>query len=297
MINLDDIINELDKYFRIKSFPPDSPFSFLVPEKYAEINLNPGNYFTDDFLELFHGLMIRNSNKVTYVYSIVFLNEEILDKVFKSNRTNVLLISHHPLDMETGNRGFLPLSVKYLDELKKREISVYSIHTPLDVHGKISTSRALAREVGLKTLRGNLRSEADFPGICVRFSSPVSFEDLLTRVSAITGVEELNFIKKQNFVENLGVVAGGCDMDHIIKASEIGCDSFLTGTYFNQVKNEIGKQYREAFEKVKESVDINLVECSHYASESLVMKIDILDFCTKRWGISCEFLPQDNPWH
>jgi hypothetical protein len=77
----------------------------------------------------------------------------------------------------------------------------------------------------------------------------------------------------------------------------LGCDTLLTGTYYNQVQTEIGQWYRDEFEKIRDSLEINLVEASHYATEAIVMQVDMADFCTNYLGVDCEFIAQDDPWY
>lgn len=44
-------------------------------------------------------------------------------------------------------------------------------------------------------------------------------------------------------------------------------------------------------------MEINLVEASHYATEAIVMQMDMVYFCANHLGIDGEFVPQDNPWY
>ena len=82
----------------------------------------------------------------------------------------------------------------------------------------------------------------------------------------------------------------------IQQAAELGCDVLVTGTYWNQVQTEIGQRYRDEFEGIRDGLAISLVECSHYASEAVVMRTDVVALC-ERFGLACEFVPQDDPWY
>ena len=66
---------------------------------------------------------------------------------------------------------------------------------------------------------------------------------------------------------------------------------------WNQVQNEIGQRYRDEFESIRDSLTIGLIECSHYASEAVVMRVDMVDLCRERLGVECEFVPQVDPWY
>jgi putative NIF3 family GTP cyclohydrolase 1 type 2 len=297
-MRLDQTTKELATFFRIDELPPDSPFSRLVPQVYEAAGIEFGRYLEQRFLETFHGLMIRNSQSVSQIYLTVFLSEEILDKIFARGKRNVLVISHHPLVMETSNRGFLPLSEGYFEEMQARAVSVYILHTPLDVHDEISTSRALARAVGVKELSGSYyRGPGGPAGRCGRLLDPITLDGFMKRVAQVTGVNDLHFIRNQETVHTVGVIAGGTDADGILETATLGCDTLLTGTYYNQVQTEIGQWYRDEFEKIRGGLEINLVEASHYATEATVMQTDMVDFCANRLEIAGEFIPQDAPWY
>ena len=297
-MRLDQITKELDSFFRIDELPPDSTFSRLVPQVYARAGIVPRDYLEETFLKTFHGLMMCNGQAVERICCTVFLGDEIVDKVLARRETNVLLISHHPLVMETSNRGFLPLSKKRLREMQRQGISVYILHTPLDVHDEISTSRALAREVGVKELAGAYYPGPGGPAATYgHLPAPITLDDFLTRVAQITGVNDLHFIKHRETVNSVGIIAGGTDVRGILETAALECDTLLTGTYYNQVQTEVGQRYREEFENIKDGLEINLVEASHYATEALVMQIDMVDFCVNRFGIDSAFIPQNDPWH
>jgi putative NIF3 family GTP cyclohydrolase 1 type 2 len=296
-MRLDRITRELDTFFRIGEQPPDSPFSRLIPEVYKKTGIGLDYYLERSFLEIFHGLMIRNGQVVTKIYLAVFLSEEIVDKVLARNERNILLISHHPLAMETSNRGFLPLSEKHLQGMKDQSVSVYVLHTPLDVHNEISTSRALARELGVGEPMGYYQGPSGPAANYGHLPSPVTLDDFLARVTQVTGVNDLHFIRNRETVHTVGIIAGGTDANGILETAELGCDTLLTGTYHNQVQTEVGQWYRDEFEKIRGSLGINLVEASHYATEAIVLQMDMVDLCANRFGIDCEFIPQDDPWY
>ena len=295
-MKLDRIVKDLDSYFNIYHFPPDMPFSSLVPKVYESNQICIKDYARSDFLNSFHGLMLNNGKNVRKIYTIVFLSEEI-DKVFERDESDILLISHHPLNMETRRRGFLPLSEKYLKEMQKRSISVYVLHTPLDVHERVSTAGALSKALDLAATKRYYESSIGFGGVYGNLDHPIKFQDFLTTVSHITDVNDLNFIARQDFVNKIGILPGGTRVEGILETSDLGCDTLLTGTYYNQIQNEIGKQHREAFEKVQADLQINVIECSHYASEAIVMKTDMIKLCQNHFGLACEFIPQDDPWY
>lgn len=293
----DQIVAELDTFFRLDTFEADVPFSHLLPSTYAPTGIRLATYLESAFLERFHGLMLRSGGKVDAVYTAVFLSDEIVGKLTARDAKDALLVCHHPLVMETSGRGFLPLSQTSLAGMRDRAISVYILHTPLDVHDEISTSRALAREIGLREVAEWHAVPGGYAGVHGPLPMPTPFQDLLARVRGVTGVVDLHYIQKGEVVRSVAVLGGGTDVSGIEEARDLGCDVLVTGTYHNEVQNEIGQRYRDAFERARPSLAISLVECSHYASEAVVMRQDLVKLCAQRLGLQCGFVPQEDPWY
>jgi putative NIF3 family GTP cyclohydrolase 1 type 2 len=296
-MNLDSMAAELDAFFEIDALPPDSPFRYLVPETYLGTGIRLETHFESAFLESFHGLMMRNGRDVERVYTAVFLSDEIVGKVVARPGKDALLICHHPLVMETSDRGFLPLSRESLAAAGASGLSVYILHTPLDVHGWVSTSRALARELGLTELKVYAEVPGGYAGVYGNLPEAIRFDVLLRRVRRASGVPDPHFICNHETVQTIGVVAGGVGVEDIQEAAELGCDAMVTGTYYNLVQNEIGRRYRDEFDAIRDSLEISLIECSHYASEAVVMQQDIVELCATRFGLPCQFVAQDDPWY
>jgi len=296
-MDLDQVTRELDAFFRLDAFEPDSPFCRLVPEVYEGTGIELARYVEPNFLETFHGLMIRNGQAVSKIYNVVFLSDEMVGAALGRAGRDILLIAHHPLVMETSDRGFLSLSEACLVDMQERAISAYVLHTPLDVHDQVSTSRALAGELGLEGLKGYDAVPGGYAGVYGRLPSPVPFDGLLQRVIEVTGVSDLHWIESHPIVHTMAVLGGGTDVEGIMEATALGCDALVTGTYYNMVRTEIGRRYREAFDQVREGLEISLIECSHYASEAVVMRRDMVALCADRLGVDCEFIPQSDPWY
>ena len=185
----------LDQYFKIEHFFPDQPFSTIFPETYKKLNIN--KYIYPDFLITFHGMMIQNSNNVDKIFTTVFLGDEILNEVFNRLERDVLIISHHPLHMETSGRGFLPISKNFFKKMKKFGVSIYVIHTPLDAHNDISTWRAMSNKLELSIIKKYCSEAIGFSCVCGLYKHMILFEELLLKISEITGVKDLHFIKKK----------------------------------------------------------------------------------------------------
>jgi len=296
-MRLDQMVAELDTFFRLDAFEPDLPFSHLLPSTYAPTGVRLSLYLEPAFLEHLHGLMVCNGSKVDGIYTAVFLSDEIVGKLIAWDAQDALLVCHHPLVMETSGRGFLPLSQTSLAGMRDRAISVYILHTPLDVHDEVSTSRALAREIGLREVAEWHAVPGGYAGVYGSLPMPTPFQGLLTRVRDVTGVVDLHHIQKGRVVGSVAVLGGGTNVGGIAEARDLGCDVLVTGTYYSQVQNQIGQRYQYAFERARPSLAISLVECSHYASEAVVLRQDLVELCAQRCGLRCSFVPQEDPWY
>lgn len=296
-MNLTDSVALLDAFFEVANFPPDLPFSKLVPSVYAETGLDLQGILEGSFLERFHGLMVRNSDVVRIAYTAVFLSDEVVRKVLARGERDALLICHHPLVMETSGRGFLPLSMESIVALEDMGDSVYVVHTPLDVNAELSVSSALARELGVME-EGRFHKIRDgYAGVYGRLRGAVELDTLVETVSKVTEVPDVHFIANREEIRSVAVLGGGLDAEGVLEAEALNCDALVTGTYLNLVQTEIGQRYREEFKRIQDCLTINLVECSHYASEAVVMRKDMVKLCTTRLGVVSEFVPQDDSWY
>ena len=294
--SLNKLVYELDEKFNVAKCPPDIPFSRVVPREYEASGLDMGRYFYPEYLKKFNGLMLRNGDQVQKIYLAVFLSPEILDVILERGDRDALIFVHHPMEFESSGRGFLPLPEEYLKALQAFSLSVYAIHSPLDIHSEIATSQSIANQLNLIRQRRYNAYSIGFAGIVGELQMPVSFDDFLKALRRIFEINEIHFIKRTDTVHRVGVIAGGgADVAYIKESIALQCDTYLSGDYENKVRTENSIKKRQEFEKEKDDLNINLIECSHYATEKLVF-IHELKTYFESVGYPCEFIPQKNPW-
>ena len=292
---LKELTNFLDSFFDISSFEPDLPFSLAIPTIYKQYWINYKNRFEADYLFSFHGLMIKNSNIIKKVFLTVFMDETVLQKILKTNIEDAIIIAHHPMWDETGGKWFLPIPENILHQLRDKRISLYGLHTPLDSHNIISTTTSLLRLLNAKPLSFVGKYHGHNVGSIWEFDNEVNFDDFVKKLPGLFDISHINFIKKNEKVKKMAIVPWwGTDIDLILSAQKNWADTYLTWDYYNKLQLPHGEEERKKFESIVLSLWINLIECSHYATEKIVMENDFLTLIKSKW-IDVEFIKQDNP--
>ena len=296
-LSVDKISEILGKYFNINSVEKDLPFGTLLPQIYRSVGLNIADYFYPGFFSNYLGLMIKNSENVKHVYGTVFLNNEIINNLVAGNVTYVLIFTHHPMEDETSDRGFLPLQREVLLKMKENRISVYSLHSPLDYHSRISTPLSFGKAMKLKNTGRFSKYLTGYIGIYGELEEVVSFNEFLNLIRTVVGVSEVHFSQNSQTVNRVGIIpGGGTDLSFMHEVISLGCDTYLTGEYYSRLTIPFGDEERRRFNEVKSDMPLNMVEASHYATEKLVMVNEIADFF-KEYNIPYKFIEQDNPWY
>lgn len=295
-MNLGYFTRQLDAEFNLNNIPPDEPFSRILPKVYDAAHIEFRRYTTIQFLKTFHGLMSKNGNIVNKVYLAVFLSGEILDKIFSQNISDALIFLHHPMDMESSNRGFLPIEEKYFLEMQRRRISIYCLHTPLDIHKSISTSRSIAKVLKLQDCHEYNQCSVGYTGIYGILEDSIPFTRFINSLKAIFNLSDIHYLQRSPTVYKVGIIAGGgAEVEYIRETINLGCDTYLSGDYLNKVKTKNSIRRRTEFEAVKDSLNINLVECSHYATEKLVLVNEMQDYF-RNLGSETEFVDRSDYW-
>jgi putative NIF3 family GTP cyclohydrolase 1 type 2 len=297
-MKLAEVVARLDTFFDVKAFAPDRPFAQAFPQFYAQTSVDASACFERSFLATGNGLILRAQDDVAVVNTTVFISDETVRKAADRSPVPQLLCAHHPLDFETAGRGFLPLSAETLRIARRAGVSLYSVHNPLDAHQSVSTGRPWAERLGLRDVSfgpaDELRSGGGLTGT---LAEPMSADELCDAVRRISGVEHVNAIKRRPVVRRITVLPGACEPDGLQRCQDRGCDAVVTGTYYHTTQTEPCARLRAAFEQLLPSLDMTLVECSHYASEALVMREDFRHLCRTLFGLDGDFIEQDDPWH
>src|SRR5690348_3945282 len=96
LISQDELISKLDKYFNVIAFDESDDRRFFPPgyesifDQYANPAFANGTW---------NGLMLRNSEKIDRIYTVVFPAQSVLDKIIarevERGTPGALIFSHH----------------------------------------------------------------------------------------------------------------------------------------------------------------------------------------------------------
>ncbi len=304
-----DLTARLDDYLHLDRYTTDD-FAIL-PEFCRQAGVPIEEYATSSFLQRFNGLMLDNADDVARVFTLVFPSDDVLAEVERrAGGEAALIFTHHPADMETSGRGLIPIGTEWLQRLREARISLYAAHAPLDCHEATSTSRALARALAVPaeaTFAGYFGGHAGVRGRI----EPVSLQEFSERVRLACGVERIEMkanddraVPAGRQVQHVAIVAGGAAYPPLMQeALDAGCDTYVTGDFRVRHGGTWAEEHRPQFDAFVDGVALNLIGGSHYATESLVLREEMLAYFrdlaqtgARRRGLPAEFVPQSDPW-
>lgn len=289
-----DLTARLDSFFHLERYESDD-FETIIPHSH-DAGIAIEDYATPDFLRRFNGLMLNNSDRVERVFTIVFPSDQVLaDVETRAAGRPALIFTHHPMDFETSGRGLLPIGEIWLRRLRIARISMYSAHAPLDCHDSISTSRSLARVAGVPADEICAPYLDGHAGVIGEIES-VPFEEFVERVRAACGISRIDTKRVHGAVQRVAVVAGGAAYPNLMQeAVDSGWDTYLTGDFRIRHGGHWAEEHRPQFDAFVDAVPLNLIGASHYATEALVLRHEMISLFTQM-GLPAQFVPQSDPW-
>lgn len=266
----------------------DKDFEIVKYKDEWGIGLEDNEFINPDFKERYIGAMLDNSDEINKVYTSTFPDIIILDEILKRNETDILLFSHHAMGYDPTLEGFpfYNIPIDYLKELKKRRISFYVMHIPLDKNGVYSTSMNLA-----KALQLPVESEfCEYLGCKVGVICRTDFSkitDFALHVKKVVGHDIKVRQYGREIIEGgrIAIAAGGGCFDFIARElSELGVNTYLTGI----TKSIISFEPCIEFHRITKENKINVVGATHYSTEKFAC-IAMLDYFAGL-GVEAEFI-------
>jgi putative NIF3 family GTP cyclohydrolase 1 type 2 len=273
-----ELYTQLEKDF-IKPEHSDEWYKYMT-------ELEP--FICDNFKNRDMGLVCDFTETINRVYTAVFPSENVLRRII-NNAENAMLFVHHASvwDMKKSPVGFYLMDASLLEKIKKKHISIYCFHTPLDDFSEYSTSKTLADALDIDVIRPFVNYYGGLCGVIGKTKCN-TINELKSRFSEAVGHETKLYQYGDNEIsENLvAVCAGGGNQEFVInELIENNIKALITGI---TVKNDFSAPVHE----LAESNRINLFGGTHYSTE----KFACIAMCKyfAKLGLPSEFI-EDEP--
>ncbi len=288
MVKLKRIDHAIDELFTYRKIGTDPAFSRFIPMVYDPIHYDWRDEFEPEFTKLFNGLMLRGDEEVNRVFSAVFPTEEVLER---------------PIVMECGDpkgkwgRGFMPIPPHFIEQMKTKRLSVFTLHVPLDYSREISTSDAWREALNAKVIGELLKDDNGACGILCEIA-PTSTENLIHRSTEMFGIPYADVHGPfHNHITKIAIVAGcGDKVEAMIEAERMGAEAYLTGEVHCHIDNDYGKKKYEQMKSYIAQTTMSLIGVSHSASEYLVHSTQLKSWFEEKIQLPVTLLPQSKWW-
>jgi len=218
------------------------------------------------------GLMFDFAESVSMTYCVTFTTAETLTEILTLAEGPSLIFTHHPFDYHEDQRGLSPINDTLILELKKRQISMYAIHAPLDVGRNICVSKSLAQQIWLCNPRSFFPALGGHLGMFGSLEGD-SLQGMARTVGHGLGLDTVDLFDNGGIVGLTAVVAGGGDQAKIIKAAmEAGCTTYITGTVVHRWDRDIIQKGNQEFHQLAGEARVNLIGGTHYNTEKWAVR-------------------------
>ncbi len=240
-------------------------------------------YLSLNFKKRSMGVVYDFSKEIKKVYTAVFPDKSVIKKILAKKETDILLFVHHPMSWDiTKKEVFTSISNKDLEIFKKRRISVYNLHVPLDNFGKYSTANTLARAIEVKI---ETQFAPYFGAMCgiIGTVDTDKISDLKKTLEKAVGHKVKLYKYGSDKIKNkrIALVGGGGNSLDLLETIPKDINLFITGV---SVKNDYAKKSHDYLKEKK----INLLGGTHYSTEKFAC-IAMVDYFTKL-RLPCEFI-------
>ena len=247
-------------------------------------------YICDNFRQRSMGLLCDFAQEVNKVYTAVFPNDSVLQKIIDDGASDAMLFLHHPLAWDLSrdpNIAFYQINVALLEQLKERRVALFNFHLPLDHFSRYSTGKTLADALGITVER----PFAEYHGAMTGVIGATDCEDihaLNERYAQVVGhkTKLYQYGNSEIVGGRVGICAGGGnDIDVVNELIAQDLKVLITGL-------SVHNQYSAASHALEQKHKINLIGGTHYSSEKFAC-MAMCDYFTGL-GLACEFI-EDSP--
>jgi len=244
-------------------------------------------FLCDNYKTRSMGLLCDFAEEITKVYTAVFPSDAVLSRVLADGTTDAMLFLHHPMDWEIGrepDRVFFDMNAELLAQLRKRRVSLFNFHYPLDNFGAYSTSKTLADALGITI-------EKPFAAMCGALCGVIGITDctdayaLNALYAQAVGHETKLSLYGDSKIENgrVGICAGGGNDMTVLRV-------LLTNDVRVLISGlSVNNPYSADVHEFESSHGINLLGGTHYSSEKFAC-IALCDYFAAL-DLLAEFIP------
>lgn len=264
---------------------------FIAPEmsdEWAQHMDSVADFLSENFKKRSMGLVCDFATEINKVYTAVFPSKEVMRRILDDGTQDVMLFVHHPSiwDIRKAPEVFQQMDRELLEQFKKRRISIYNLHVPLDNFGEYSTSVSLAKALGIEPKKAFAPYFGALAGVFGE-TDCTTVQNLKNKFQEIVGHEVSLYHYGDDKIKNgiVAVVAGGGLGETIEEIAQNKVNILVTGI---AVKNDYSKKPHEFAEKHK----INILGGTHYSTERFAC-ISMVDYF-KKMKLPSEFI-EDEP--
>ena len=273
-----DLYQQLDKDFQIASIRDD--WSFLSLNEFISPSFCVPHYA---------GIVLDNARNIRRVYTAVFPDLSIVNRLIQSGETDVLLFCHHAMGYDGNREGFpfYDIPPDLLAQMKERRIAFYMLHAALDRNGPYSTSVSLASALGLEIVHPFCEYDGISVGVVCKTNLPTA-NALVEQTHALVGHEvNLREYGTQEIRNGLvGVAAGGGTYPFVAnELVSLGINLYVTGVTRPVPSFEPTLE----FHRIAKQNGVSVIGATHYSTEQFACRAVARYFAD--FGLPAEFLP------
>jgi len=264
---------------------------FIKPgmnDDWARYMVNSGEFLCPEFKERSMSLVCDFTDHISQIYTAVFPSISTMQHLVDSGAEESMLFVHHPMtwDIRKAPDVFTEMDRDLLKEFRKKRISIYCLHVPLDAYGEFSTSVNLAKALRIKPVQSFAPYYGVMAGV-VGETKLTMIEDLLKSLRSAIGHEArlYEYGTSESKDRKVAVIAGGGnDAAFLSELALAGINVLITGI---TVKND----YSRAAHEFAAAKGINVIGGTHYSTEKFACMSMISYF--SRLGLTAQFVDDE----
>ncbi len=240
---------------------------------FLEKSLDMGVKFISDPSN--NGLQVEGTSKVKKIIFAVDASLELF-QIAKEEQAD-FIFTHHGISWGGGIKQINGNIAKQIKILIQNDISLFSVHLPLDAHCKLGHNAQLANMINLK----NQIPFSEYANIKIGVSgesSETTPQKLLDTISSKMDISNSRiFGGSEKLLSKIGIVSGGAGQSSLQDAVDLGLDCLITG--------EVG---HSSYHFIKEN-DLSVIGLGHYSSEQPGI-FAVMNAIDKKYNLDVKFV-------